>query len=148
MSHSRIQNYIHCVYATASRRNLIPTNLLEELWACNIGIGRNKGISVLAAGGIENHIHLCIELPAKISLADAINIFKSNSSRWMKTKGVKDFSWQIGYGAFSISPRQLGAVKTYIRNQREHHKNQTYEEEFIGLLKLAGIDYDPDHVFD
>ena len=107
-----------------------------------------SGVPVLAVGGIENHIHLCIELPATMSVADAINIFKSNSSRWMKTKGVKDFSWQIGYGAFSLSPRLLGAVKTYIRNQREHHKSQTYEEEFIGFLKRAGIEYDPDSVFD
>jgi putative transposase len=126
----------------------IPTNLLEELWAYNIGIGRNKGIPVLSAGGIENHIHLLIELPATKCLADAINVFKTNSSRWMKTKGVKEFSWQIGYGGFSISPRQLGAVKKYIRNQREHHRTETYEEEFIGFLKRAGIEFDPDHVFD
>jgi putative transposase len=148
MSHSRVENYIHCVYATSNRQLIIPTDLLEELWAYNIGIGRNKRIPVLAAGGIENHIHLLIELPATKSLADAINIFKSNSSRWMKTKGVKDFSWQIGYGAFSISPQQLGPMKRYIRNQRGHHKTQTYEEEFIGFLKRAGIEYDPDHVFD
>jgi REP element-mobilizing transposase RayT len=148
MSHSRAQIYIHCVYATVNRRPLIPTNLLGELWAYNIGIGRNKEVPVLAAGGIENHIHLLIELPLARSLAEAVSIFKSNSSRWLKTKGVKDFCWQTGYGAFSVSARQLGAVKTYIRDQREHHKGQTYEEEFIGFLKLAGIEYDPDHVFD
>ena len=148
MSHSRVQNYIHCVYATANRRPIIPTDLLEELWAYNVGIGRNKGIPVLAVGGIENHIHLLLELPATKSVADAINIFKANSSRWMKTKDVRDFSWQIGYGAFSVGPQHVGAVKKYIRNQREHHKNQTYEEEFVGFLKRAGIEYDPAHVFD
>ena len=148
MSHSRAQIYIHCVCETTNRQNLIPTGLLEELWAYHVGIGRNKGIPLLAVGGIENHIHLLIELPPTKSLAEAINIFKSNSSRWIKTNGVKDFSWQIGYGAFSISPRQLGAVKKYIRNQREHHKHQTYEEEFVELLKLAESEYDSDHVFD
>jgi putative transposase len=120
----------------------------QELWAYNIGIGRNKGILVIAAGGIENHIHLLIELPPTLSLAEAISKFKSNSSRWMKTKGIKDFSWQTGYGAFSVGAKQLGAVTKYIRNQREHHKTQTYEEEFIGFLKRAGIEFDPEHVFD
>jgi putative transposase len=148
MSHSRIQTYVHCVYATTNRQHLIPTNLLEELWAYNIGIGKNKEIPVIAAGGIENHIHLLIELPPTLSLAEAISKFKSNSSRWMKTKGVKDFSWQTGYGAFSVGAQQLGAVTKYIRNQREHHKTQTYEEEFIGFLKRAGIEFDPEHVFD
>ena len=136
------------MYATTHRQPIIPANLLGELWAYNTGIGRNKGIAVLAVGGIENHIHLLIELPPTKTLAEAINVFKSNSSRWMKTKGVKDFSWQIGYGAFSVGPQHLPGVKRYIRNQREHHKTETYEEEFIGFLKRAGIEYDPNHVFD
>ena len=148
MSHSRAEIYVHCVYATTNRRNLIPTELLEELWAYNIGIGRNKGIPVHAAGGIENHIHLLVELPLVRSLSEAVSIFKSNSSRWMKMKGVKDFAWQEGYGGFSVGARQLAAVRRYICNQREHHKSQTYEEEFIGFLKRAGIEYDPADVFD
>jgi putative transposase len=81
-------------------------------------------------------------------LADVINVFKANSSRWMKEKGMKDFAWQRGYGAFSVSPPQLTAVKRYIRNQRAHHARRSYEEEFIDLLKLAGINYDPRHLFD
>lgn len=148
MSHSRAQIYIHYVYATANRQPVIRTNLLEELWAYNIKIGRNKGITVHAAGGIENHIHLLVELPLVRSVAEAVSIFKSNSSRWMKIKGVKDFAWQIGYGAFSVGAQHLTSVQRYIGNQREHHKTQTCEEEFIGFLKRAGIEYDPAHVFD
>ena len=148
MPHSYSQNLLHCVYSTINRRNLIPTELLEDLWAYNFGIGRNKGIPVIAAGGIENHIHLCIGLPPIMRLADAISTFKSNSSRWMKTKGIRNFSWQTGYGAFSVSPPQLMAVKRYIHNQREHHRHSTYEEEFIELLKRSSINYDRDHVFD
>ncbi len=148
MSHSHPQNLLHCVNATYNRSNLIPSELLEELWAYNFGIGKSKGIPVIAAGGMENHIHLCIGLPPTVRLADAISAFKANSSRWMKTKGVGDFSWQRGYGAFSVSPPQLAAVKRYIRNQREHHAKRTYEEEFIDLLKRSGVTYDPRHVFD
>jgi REP element-mobilizing transposase RayT len=148
MSHSYSQNLLHCVYGTWNRRDSIPTELLEHLWAYNIGIGRNKGIPVIAAGGIENHIHLCIGLPPTIRLADALSVFKSNSSRWLKDQGVKGFSWQIGYGAFSVSPSPIAAVQRYIRNQREHHKKRTFEEEFLDLLKRSGVDYDPRHVFE
>jgi len=91
MSHSRAQIYIHCVCETTNRQNLIPTGLLEELWAYHVGIGRNKGIPLLAVGGIENHIHLLIELPPTKSLAEAINIFKSNSSRWIKDEWRQRF---------------------------------------------------------
>jgi REP element-mobilizing transposase RayT len=148
MSHSRSQNLIHCVYSTLRRKNTIPTQLLEELWAYNFGIGKHKGIPTIEVGGIENHIHLCFCLPPTMRLADAINIFKSNSSRWMKRKGPKDFSWQIVYGAFSVSPSQLATVVRYIRNQREHHKKRTFEEEFLELLRRSGIEFDPDTVFD
>jgi REP element-mobilizing transposase RayT len=148
MSHSRYQNLIHCVYSTLHRENSIPTALLGELWAYNFGTGKNRKIPVLAVGGIENHIHLCIALPPTMCLADAVSTFKSNSSRWLKEKGARDFSWQTGYGAFSISPPQFPAVRRYIDSQREHHKKRTYEEEFLELLKRAGISYDPQDVFD
>jgi REP element-mobilizing transposase RayT len=148
MSHSYPQNLIHCVYATFNRDRVIPPQLLEELWAYNIGIGRNKRIPVIAVGGAEDHIHVCIGLPPMVRLADAISIFKSNSSRWLKEKGVKDFSWQRGYGAFSVSPPQLPAVTRYIRNQHEHHRRRSYEQDFIELLRRSGLDYDPRHVFD
>jgi putative transposase len=103
---------------------------------------------VIAVGGIENHIHLCIGLPPTVCLADAISTFKANSSRWMKQKRVRNFGWQTGYGAFSVSPPQLPEVKRYIRNQREHHTKRSYEEEFLSMLKRSGLNYDPRHVFD
>jgi putative transposase len=148
MSHSHPQNLLHCVYATLKRQLLIPTELLEKLWAYHVGIGKNKNIPVIAVGGIENHIHLCIGLPPTVCLADAISTFKANSSRWMKQKGVRNFGWQTGYGAFSVSPPQLPEVKRYIRNQREHHTKRGYEEEFLSMLKRSGLNYDPRRVFD
>lgn len=148
MSHSYSQNIVHCVYSTWNRRNVIPTQLLQQLWAYHVGIGRNKGIPVIAAGGIENHLHLCIALPPTICLADALSAFKANSSGWLKKKGVKDFSWQTGYGAFSVAPPQISAVVRYIRNQREHHKKRSFEDEFLEMLKRSGVDYDPRRVFE
>jgi putative transposase len=95
---------------------------------------------------MPNHSHLLFRQPATISLASAINIFKTNSSRFMHEHGVA-FQWQTGYAAFSVSPSQLDKVTAYIRDQREHHKKVTFEEEFLTLLKKAGVHYDPKYVW-
>jgi putative transposase len=95
---------------------------------------------------MANHTHLLFLLPATISLASAINIFKTNSSRFLHERGL-GFQWQSGYGAFSVSVSQLDQLTTYIRDQRDHHKKMTFDEEFLELLKKAGVSYDPKHVF-
>jgi putative transposase len=91
---------------------------------------------------MPNHSHLLFLLPATMSLASAINTFKSNSSRFMHEQSV-NFEWQSGYGAFSVSPSQLDKATAYIRSQREHHKKMTFEQEFLSLLKKAGIPTTP-----
>jgi putative transposase len=78
-------------------------------------------------------------------LASAINIFKTNSSRFPHEHGLA-FQWQNGYGAFSVSVSQLDKVAAYIRNQPDHHKKMTFEQEFLALLKKAGIPYDSKYV--
>ncbi len=91
---------------------------------------------------MPNHSHLLFLLPATISLASAINIFKTNSSRFLHERGLV-FQWQTGYGAFSVSTSQLDKVTTCIRSQREHPKRMTFEDEFLALVKKAGVTYDP-----
>jgi putative transposase len=135
MSHSFSNNYVHAIYSTKDRRDLIPTEF-ETL---------GHKIPLLAAGGMPNHSHLLFLLPATITLASAINIFKTNSSRFLHERGLV-FQWQNGYGAFSVSISQLDQVTTYIHSQRKHHENMTFEEEFLALLKKAGVSYDPTHV--
>src|SRR5579884_220176 len=80
-------------------------------------------------------------------VADVVMTFKSNSSRWMGERH-RDFGWQAGYGAFSVSPSQIGIVKKYIANQAAHHKKRDFKEEFLIMLKKAGVDYDPRYIFD
>lgn len=81
-----------------------------------------------------------------MSVPEVIRIVKSNSSRFMNEQGL-ELGWQQGYGAFSVSMSQLGTAKNYIRNQRQHHKKRTFEEEFILFLKRAGVQYDSKYVF-
>jgi REP element-mobilizing transposase RayT len=110
------------------------------------GIARNHDFLVLSNGGIEDHVHLLIQLPAALALAQAVSLLKSNSSRWMNEHGTR-FDWQEGYGAFSVSASNLGRVERYIQNQAVHHKKITFEQEFIALLKKHRIEFDPRYVF-
>jgi REP element-mobilizing transposase RayT len=146
MSHTHAANFVHCVFSTKGRRDLIPAELQERLYAYLTGIADNLGFKILAAGGISNHVHLLIRLPPALSLAEAMQKLKANSSRWLGENGVQ-FEWQKGYGAFSVSPSLLKTVQEYIRNQPEHHRTRSFEEEFRALLERSGIAYDAGQLF-
>jgi putative transposase len=145
MSHSYSNNYVHVVYSTKDRKDLIPTKFEKRLYSFIASIAREHKIALIAAGGMPNHSHLLFLLPATISLASAINIFKTNSSRFLHERGLA-FQWQNGYGAFSVSVSQIDEVIAYIRSQPDHHKKMTFEQEFLALLKKAGVPYDPKYV--
>lgn len=146
MSHTYCTNLVHCVFSTKERADLIRDDIRENLFAYVFGIAKNLKIETLAMGGTANHVHVLIALPAKHSLSFAIRDLKANSSRWM-AGNCPQFSWQEGFGAFSVSSSQVAAVKQYIRNQVEHHRKRSFEEEFLLLLKKSGVPYDPKYVF-
>jgi REP element-mobilizing transposase RayT len=100
----------------------------------------------LMIGGTENHVHILMHLPPKLALAKAVQLLKANSSKWMSEQG-KEFSWQEGYGAFSVSASNLDQVIRYIQNQEAHHRKMGFEEEFRALLQKHGVEYDPKYVF-
>jgi REP element-mobilizing transposase RayT len=146
MSHSYSNNYVHAVFSTKDRQALIPKEFERRLYPFIASIAGEHEIPLLAAGGMQDHSHLLFRLPASISLASAISAFKANSSRFMHEQGLA-FEWQNGYGAFSVSPPHLDKVVAYVREQRERHAKMTYEQEFLALLKKAGVEYDPQYVF-
>ncbi len=146
MAHSYNANFVHCIFSTKERRNLIPQELQEQLWAYLLGIANNLKIKTLAIGGTGNHVHLLLGLPATMTLAEAMQKLKANSSRWLGEQGI-EFQWQEGYGAFSVSPSLVETVKAYIRNQGEHHKKRSFEEEFRVLLDKSGVAYDAEKLF-
>jgi len=146
MSHTYSTNLVHCVFSTKGRADLIPQGPQEQLHAYLIRTAKNLGIEIIAIGGTANHIHILMALPPKQPLSYVVRDLKANSSRWMSERGLS-FSWQEGFGAFSVSPSQSPVVKKYIRNQAAHHQKRNFEEEFLLLLKKSGIDYDPRYVF-
>jgi len=146
MSHTYCTNLVHCVFSTKMRKDLINDDIRERLFAYILGIAKNLKIEILALGGTANHVHILIALQAKRPLSDTVRDLKANSSRWM-SENSNGFSWQEGFGAFSVSPSQASVVKDYIRRQPEHHRNRNFEEEFVLLLKKSGIEYDSRYVF-
>jgi putative transposase len=143
MAHTYSSNFIHCVFSTKDRCALIPEARQAELIAYLGGIALGEGLSLIGADGTANHIHLLFVLPATSTLADAVQKLKGSSSRWLG----RGFSWQEGYGAFSVSPSQVAVVKKYIQNQEEHHRKRSFAEEFVVLLRSCGIEYDERFVF-
>ena len=119
MSHTHAWVLVHCVFSTKERANLIPDPV--EMCRYLTGVARAKNITLLAAGGTANHIHLLIHVPPSMPLAKAIQELKGNSSRWLHERRMK-FEWQEGYGAFSVSQSQKHIVAEYIAHQAEHHR--------------------------
>lgn len=146
MAHTYPNILVHYVFSTKNRQNLIPIELLEKLSMYFVGIGKGHDIPVLCAGGTANHSHLLTALPSTMTAAKAIQVLKANSSRWLGDHGF-DFSWQDGYGAFSVSASNVDAVRKYIANQYEHHAKYSFEDEFVSLLRKSGVAYDPQFVF-
>lgn len=146
MAHSYSQNYVHVVFSTKDRRKTIAKEWQPRLWAYLAGICKNYEMTALAIGGTDNHVHVLLRLPPKLALARAVLVLKANSSKWMGEQGIK-FSWQEGYGSFSVSSSNLDQVHRYIENQEAHHRKASFEEEFRALLRKHGVEYDPKFVF-
>ena len=142
MSHTYASNIVHCVFSTKDRAPLIPEDRQQKIWAYLCGILKNIQVPLLAVGGVSNHVHLLMALPPTHNLAKVICDLKANSSRWLNESGMR-FAWQEGYGAFSVSPSRIDAVKRYIRNQGKHHQKRNFQEEFVALLNRSGIPFDP-----
>jgi REP element-mobilizing transposase RayT len=106
-------------------------------------------MKALAIGGTSDHLHTLISLPATMSVAKAIQLLKGGSSKWVhdNSPGYQKFSWQEGYGAFSVSASQKDKTIAYIRGQKEHHRRRTFQDEFLEFLDKHGVEYDPRYVF-
>ncbi|MEQ1606363.1 MAG: IS200/IS605 family transposase [Pyrinomonadaceae bacterium] len=134
----------HIVFSTKDRKPLITTDVKPRLYEYIGGTIRGLGGLSLAIGGMEDHGHILAKLRPDKALSDVLRDLKANSSGWMHDifTEMKDFSWQRGYGAFTVSASQVDRVRQYIANQEVHHRKQDFREEFIALLRKNGVEFD------
>jgi REP element-mobilizing transposase RayT len=142
--------HLHVIFSTKNREKLIDPVIEPELYAFLVSNISKKGTYVHKIGGVEDHIHMLITLNKTSAVSDLMEDVKKNSSRWIKTKGqnYQSFSWQKGYGAFSISPSHKAPIIRYIAAQKEHHKKVSFQDEFRKILKKNETLFDERYVWE
>ena len=134
---------IHLIFHIKSTGIEICECDLNEIFAYIGGIIKGvKGLPI-EIGGRPDHLHILTSLPKTMSVSEFVRVLKSNSSKWIKTKDIryKNFEWQEGYGAFSVSPSLLDKTINYIRNQEEHHKKRNTKDEYMMFLDAYKVEY-------
>jgi REP element-mobilizing transposase RayT len=149
MANTYTQIYIHVVFAVEGRQNLIPPQHNDELQKYISGIISTQRQKLISINNMPDHLHLLVGLRPDSSLSDLMRDVKASSSKFINEKRWVPgrFSWQEGFGAFSYSRSQLGAVIRYIENQQEHHTKRSFREEYLALLERFGVDYDRRYIF-
>ncbi len=144
MTHTYTSLQYHLVFSTKERRPFLSKDLMDRVHAYIGGVVRNIQGEPLCVGGTEDHVHVLCALKPTLSVSDAACTIKTNSSTWIHETfpSMRAFGWQEGYGAFSVSRIKVGAMADYIESREEHHKKETFQEEFLKLLKRHGISYE------
>jgi putative transposase len=140
---------MHLIFSTKDRFPLLgQDDLLSRTHAYLGGILRDTNCPSLVIGGTADHVHVFFQLSRTQHIAKVVELLKSNSSHWLKSQGVNNFAWQRGYACFSVGKSQAEAVAAYIRNQTEHHRRVSYQEEVQEFLKRSEVAFDERYVWD
>jgi putative transposase len=142
--------YGHLIFSTKNREPSITPELEPRLYEYMGGIVRGLKASLIEINGTANHVHLLIRESKAVSDQDFMGQLKGDSSKWINRNftGRPRFSWQGGYGWFSVSPAGVDAAEAYVRSQKQHHQEVTFQDEFRRFLKKYQVDYDEHYVWD
>ncbi|MDP1879471.1 MAG: IS200/IS605 family transposase [Parachlamydiaceae bacterium] len=149
MTHTYSQLLFHLVWSTKERRPLILPDFKKALYEYMAGIFRSLKCYCLLIGGVEDHIHVCVEIPPSLNISDVMKTVKVSTTKWIKQNYVNcnDFEWQQGYGAFSVSTSNKNVLLEYIKNQEQHHKKVDFREEFLILLQKHGVKFEEKYLW-
>jgi REP element-mobilizing transposase RayT len=141
---------VHLVFSTKHRQPIISDEIRERLHGYAVGVLRNLGCPSVELNTEPDHLHSLLAMSRTKSIAEVVEELKSSTSGWCKTQGAQwsQFYWQGGYAAFSVSQSQIDVVREYIRNQREHHRTRSFQDELRLLLKRHGIEFDERYLWD
>ena len=151
MPQSLVEIYVHIVFSTKTRQPFLTDCAFRDRTHGYLkGICDNQGSPSLRIGGVEDHVHILCRLGKTLDVSTLIRELKRESSKWIKAEnpGLGDFYWQQGYGAFSVSPSHVAALKQYIANQEEHHRQESFQDEFRRLCVKYGVAIDERYVWD
>jgi putative transposase len=139
----------HLIFSTKNREPLLADkDLRQRAHAYLAAVLKDLRCPALIVGGVADHGHILCQLAKTQSVSVVIEHLKTSSSKWLKTQGVRTFSWQRGYGAFSVSQPNVASVVSYIEKQEEHHRTVTFAEEFRLFLKRYRVAFDERYVWD
>ena len=149
MSQSLSKIYIHLVFSTKGHQRLLEDPVRKELHSYMASILQNWQSPALTIGSVDDHVHILCMLSKNHPIKKIAEEVKKSSSKWLKTKEPiqTDFQWQNGYGAFSVSQSKLETVRQYIDNQENHHRQESFQEEYRRFLKAYNIDFDERYVW-
>lgn len=140
--------HLHAVFSTKNRSPyLADEGLRKEVHAYLGGVSNKLGCPAVCIGGVEDHVHLLARMSRTVTVAEWIKEVKRVSSMFIAERN-SDFAWQGGYGVFSVSASELEAVTAYITNQEDHHRRVSFQDEFLGLLREHGVEWDERFVWD
>jgi len=149
MAQSLSKVYVHITFSTKDRKHLIDENIKGTLFQYLGGVCKGMECNPVQVGGYTNHVHILCLLSRKVAQMDLLEELKKQSSKWIKTQGsaYSNFYWQDGYGIFSVNPTQVNVVAEYIRNQEDHHKTVSFQDELRAFLKKYKVDYDERYIW-
>ncbi|MHA3770947.1 IS200/IS605 family transposase [Verrucomicrobiota bacterium sgz303538] len=141
---------IHLVFSTRQREPVLSSAIQRELHPYLGGVLNENDCPAIEVGGERDHVHMLFGISRTLTIAQLVEKVKTSSSKWLKTKEPQfgAFHWQHGYGAFSVSQSDAERVIAYIRNQEEHHRKMSFQEEYRKLLERYRIQYDERYVWD
>ncbi|MCC5844086.1 MAG: IS200/IS605 family transposase [Verrucomicrobia bacterium] len=141
---------LHIIFSTKDRHPWLHDNIRPQTHAFLAGVVRKCDCEAYRVGGVTDHIHLAVRHSRTLPISDLIQEIKTASSKWIKTQaeGSPDFAWQNGYGAFSLGMSQKETLLRYIDRQEEHHRTQTFQDEYRAFLRKYGIEFDERYVWD
>lgn len=149
MANTYHQIYLHLVFAVKYREAVIEKDWRSELFGVIGNLINENGCKTIIVNGVEDHVHCFVGLKPAISVSDLMKAVKAKSSKYINDKALTPnrFEWQEGYGVFSYSQSQIASVYKYIENQEEHHRQQTFKDEYISLLEKFNVTYDSQYLF-
>ena len=149
MANTYTQIYIQIVFAVKGRQNFIAKENREELHKFITGIVTNRGQKLFAVFAMPDHVHILVSIGPTILISDLVRDIKAGSSKFINDNNWINgkFNWQEGYGAFSYSKSHVNNVISYIQNQENHHKKESFREEYLKFLKVFEIEYDERYIF-